>query len=129
MSTEKFYQHLEDFKRALSRLREVLALPLNDVVRDSAIQRFEFTMDIAWKTLKVFLFAMHGITVKSPKEAFRQAYKTGIIPYDEFWMELIDMRNTTAHAYNEQYAQTVYAKLPKAVEKFNVLLQALEHQQ
>ena len=45
----------EQLAGALSRLKEALNLPKSDIVRDSAIQRFEFTMDLAWKTVKTFL--------------------------------------------------------------------------
>lgn len=41
----KFKSLLEDFKNALSRFEEVLKLEKNEIVRDSAIQRFEIVFD------------------------------------------------------------------------------------
>ncbi len=70
---------LNQFQNALARFREVLDMPENDVVRDSAIQRFEFTLDLSWKTLKALLEVQKGIVCASPKECFREAYRQGIL--------------------------------------------------
>ena len=58
--------------RAVDRLAEVVAMPKPEVVRDSAIKRFEITFDMSWKTLKAFLQERYGVNVASPKEAFAQ---------------------------------------------------------
>jgi len=51
----KFQSLQEDFARALQRFEEILVEPKNDIVRDSAIKRFEMVFDLGWKTLKAFL--------------------------------------------------------------------------
>ncbi len=43
------------FERAVDRISDALAQERNDYIRDAAIQRFEFTFELAWKTLKAFL--------------------------------------------------------------------------
>jgi nucleotidyltransferase substrate binding protein (TIGR01987 family) len=114
------------FKKALARLNEGLAAPQSDIVRDSAIQRFEFSIDMAWKLLKTCLEEKHGVVCQSPKECFREAYKQKVLPYDEFWLELVDMRNQTSHTYKEELAQNVFERLPKAAEYLAALLKAVE---
>ena len=47
----KFEKHLEDFKKAVERLEEVLKLEKTDITRDSAIKRFEIAVDTGWKAL------------------------------------------------------------------------------
>jgi predicted transcriptional regulator len=42
-----------DLRAALERLGEALHEPKTDIVRDAAIQRFEFSFELFWKTLKV----------------------------------------------------------------------------
>ncbi|WP_448568477.1 nucleotidyltransferase substrate binding protein [Thermus sp.] len=39
----------------MARLASALAQPKDEFVRDSAIQRFEFTFELSWKTLKTYL--------------------------------------------------------------------------
>lgn len=115
-----------DFAAALTRLKEVLALQKTTVTRDSAIQRFEFTLDLAWKTTKAFLEEFRGIRCTSPKGCFKEAFTQGLIDHDPFWLDLVDLRNDTVHTYKEELAESVFAQLPRAVEYFNRLLLQLE---
>jgi len=43
---------LEDFEKAINKLDEVLDMEKTEVVRDSAIKRFELCFDLAWKSLR-----------------------------------------------------------------------------
>lgn len=110
------------FENALLRFKEVLNVPKTDIVRDSATQRFEFTMDLSWKMLKAFLEDKTGIVCASPKECFREAYRQGFIEYDEDWIKFVDMRNETVHTYNEKIAEKIYAQLPNTLKHFEVIL-------
>jgi len=116
---------IKQFEMAFFRLKEVLSMEKTAVIRDSAIQRFEFTLDLSWKALKSYLEERKGIICASPKECFREAYKQGIISYDEEWIDIVDMRNETTHTYNEKTAQKVFEKLPNTLKNFEVLLKTL----
>ncbi len=117
-----------DFEKALQRLEEVLAMEKNAVVRDSAIQRFEFTLDLAWKTVKTFLEEQKGVLCRSPKECLRQGFSQGLIEYDDFWLTMVDLRNETSHIYKEETTDAIYQKLGQCLEKFRKLRDALAHQ-
>jgi len=95
----KIQSLLEDFKEAIFRLEEVLKQEKNDFIRDSTIQRFEFVFDLSWKTIKAFLEEHHNVTCTSPKTCFREAFHQNLIEYDDFWIEIADYRNKTAHTY------------------------------
>lgn len=43
---------IKEYSKALLSLEEALSLPKNDIVRDATIQRFEFCIELAWKTSK-----------------------------------------------------------------------------
>ncbi|MEW6007022.1 MAG: HI0074 family nucleotidyltransferase substrate-binding subunit [bacterium] len=118
----------EQFKKAFNRFKEVLDMPKTEIVRDSSIQRFEFTMDLAWKTLKAFLEEKKGIVCASPKECFREAYHQGIIGYDEDWLKFVDMRNETVHTYREEMAEEIYNELPNVLIHLEALLATIEKQ-
>ena len=121
----KYESLFGDFQSGLSRLEGVLAMEKNAVVRDSAIQRFEFTLDLAWKTIKAFLEEQEGVLCRSPKECFRQAFTQNVIGYDDFWLAMVDLRNETAHIYKEETADAVYQKLPQCLKKFQELRDVL----
>lgn len=57
----KFQAVFEDYRAAVQRLQEVLALEKNEVIRDSAIKRFEIAFELAWKTTKAFLEGYHSM--------------------------------------------------------------------
>ncbi len=67
-----------DFDDILARFGEALALPKSDIVRDSAILRFELTFEVAWKLCQR-LVREQGLEANSPRQAFQQAFTLGWI--------------------------------------------------
>jgi len=55
MSRERFDERKAKVRANATRLAEVVALPESEVVRDATIQRFEFTFEVVWKALKLYL--------------------------------------------------------------------------
>lgn len=121
----KLEAQIKQFSQALERLKESLSLPKSDIVRDSAIQRFEFTLDLAWKAVKTYLEDKKGVICASPKECFREAHRQGLVQYDDVWIQLVDLRNETVHTYNEETAEKIYSQLAGAAERFEELLARL----
>lgn len=117
----------EDFEKATLRLKEVLEQEKNEFIRDSAIQRFEFTFDLAWKTIKVFLEEYHNVVCNSPRSCIQEAYHQGLIEYSDFWLEISKDRNYTAHTYKEVLAEQIYSKLPLALKHFQQLLESIKN--
>ena len=117
---------LKQFEQALQRLDEVLKEPKNAIVRDSAIQRFEFCLDLSWKSVKAYLEDKKGIICSSPKDCFREAYRQGLLEYSDSWIKYVDMRNETAHTYKEEIADKIYAELPTALLDFKNLSKVLK---
>lgn len=111
-----------DLASAVTPLDEALALPVNDIVRDLAIQRFEIAFELCWKYLKAFLETEHNVICTSPRSCFRAAFRTGVIADDPFWIELTALRNYTVHTYNESLAEYVYGRLPDAAARFRTVL-------
>ena len=112
-------------KKAIGRLNEVLALPKTDIIRDSAIQRFEFCLDLAWKSLQTYLKEQKGIVVNSPKDTFREASQNQLISFSDNWIKLVDLRNETVHTYDEETAEKVYQELPSALVHLQEILSSL----
>ena len=97
---------VNNFNNALARLKEGVAKydEANDLLRDGVIQRFEFTFELAWKTLKA-VFEDEGLTgLNSPKTVLREAFAAELIKDDELWLSMLSDRNSTAHIYSQQLA-------------------------
>ena len=119
----------KQYEKALQRFEDVLAQDKNEYIRDSAIKRFEFTFDLSWKLIKAFLEEEKGIICASPKGCFREAYQQGLLQYDEYWIEMTDMRNKPSHTYREETAEEIYSQLPVTRDHFQTLLKATEPRQ
>jgi len=120
---------LIDFEKTLSRLAEVLQQEKTDIVRDSAIKRFELVFDLSWKALKTFLEENHNVICNSPKTCFKEAFHQGILDYNDFWLDVVSERNYTAHTYKEKLAEQIFAKLPTSLKHFQGLLMVLKSQE
>jgi len=57
---------LTTFEKALLSLEKALEQPKNEFIRDSVIQRFEYTYELAWKMLRRFLVADVGSEALAP---------------------------------------------------------------
>ena len=125
----KFDSIHEDFCRAIERFQEILEVEKTDIVRDSAIKRFEIVFDLAWKAIKALVEERHNSVCVSPRTCFREAFRVGLMPYDDYWIELTSERNYTVHIYHEALAEHVYGKLPRALIAFQSLAEALNKNQ
>ena len=75
--------------------------PLNELEREGVIQRFEYTFELAWNTLKDRL-EYDGIAFRSvtPRSIIRQAYQSGLIQNGETWLDMLTDRNLMSHTYD-----------------------------
>lgn len=122
----KFQKLFQDFSSAIKRFEEVLAQEKNEFIRDSAIQRFEFTIELAWKTIKAYLEDYEKIICNSPRSCFKEAYKIQLIEYEPGWLSALELRNRIAHVYNEKMAEDLYQKLPEILPLFKKLEENLK---
>lgn len=96
---------LEEFSKALVSLEEALTAVKTDISRDASIQRFEFCVELAWKTAKKVM----GTSTTAPKQVIREMAQSGFIEDVAFWLKSIDQRNLSSHTYNQKLAEEVYA--------------------
>ncbi|MDA0910611.1 MAG: nucleotidyltransferase substrate binding protein, partial [Proteobacteria bacterium] len=102
-------EKLDDFNSALMRLEEAIEKDIykDDMYLDATIQRFEFCYELCWKLIKAYLKYV-GIDVSSPRSAFREAFKEGLISEVNIWLKMLDKRNLTSYTYHEDMAKDVY---------------------
>ena len=123
-SEEKLKIEIKSLKKALRTLSEVLAMPLNEVVRDASIKRFEYCFEVSWKTIQTAAGDM-GEVCNSPREAIRFAYKEQWIKNPDLWFDAMKARNLTSHTYNKKVAVKVYKVAKKFPSPILELISAL----
>lgn len=120
----------EEFNKALKTLEESLAgnFRADKMIRDAAVKRFEYSAELCWKTIKVFLEIKFGEVLMSPKECFRALRKYELLSdaETEQLLKMVDDRNLAAHTYNEKFVDELsgrladyYAVMRKVFEAIN----------
>jgi len=147
MKNSDLIRRFEQFQKAISRLKESFLLdddlPLwehlpktkkpvlsgvttkdywRHLLQDSAIQRFEFTFEMVWKCLRLWLKGK-DIMANNPRDAIKEALAQGLIEDGDGWTEMQENRNITTHTYDESDAGKVFSFIK---EKGIILFEALE---
>jgi len=125
MKSGKLEKSLINLRKATDRFAEALQEPESSIVMDATIQRFEFTYELMWKTLKIFLEDIHGIRAISPRLVFKEAYALSIIEQEDILLEMIQSRNLLSHTYNEEQAEQIYKKSPLYLSAIKELYQRI----
>ena len=115
----------ESFEKSIRSLEKILKQEKNETVRDAAIKRFELTFELSWKSAQAFL-KDQGITCRSPKETFKEAFKFGLIKGDEEWIMMLKDRNLSIHTYSEELADDMYSRIGVYLNLFSLLRDSLQ---
>lgn len=103
----RWKQRLENFGMAMARLHEALQgiekEPHNHLYQIALIGAFQFTFELAWKTMKDFL-SYSGVQVSLPREVIKQGFHHHLIQNGQIWIDMFEDRNLMAHVYQEQAA-------------------------
>jgi nucleotidyltransferase substrate binding protein (TIGR01987 family) len=98
-----------NFSKALSQLEKFIRKgdKLNELEIQGMIQAFEYNFELAWNLIKDY-YEYQGVTdIQGSRDAFRLAYKRGLIIDGEGWMKMIESRSKTPHTYNEETADEI----------------------
>ncbi len=79
--------------------------------RDGAIQRFEFTTELAWKTTREYLLDQGFSDINSPKAVMREAFAYHVINDEQAWVKILTDRNATTHIYKEELAAEIFERI------------------
>ena len=127
MSKERFIERQTDVRESAARLAEAVVQPDSELIRDATIQRFEFTFEVVWKTLKLYL-ERQGHECGGPRPTLKKAFTENLIPTPEeadVWLQMIEDRNLTSHAYDEALAHRIYGHI---VHDYAPLFGRMAHQ-
>lgn len=121
---------IDSFERTLVAIRDRSAKTGNRNESRASIQRFEFTVELAWKAIQSVLRA-GGEDCNSPRSCMRSAFQKAWLGNDtqqieprgieksvsehpgndQLWLAMLEDRNRTSHTYVEVFARAVYHRL------------------
>ena len=110
--TERWKERLKSYSKALFQLESALQQKQFSVLeKDGVIKRFEFTFELAWKTLQDKLYDEGYLSTKGPKPVIKQAFNNGIITDGQAWIDMLTDRNNSTHLYDESAAVHIFDRI------------------
>ncbi len=132
--SERIVWELTRFSKSLQSLEEAIDASKKKVnkenfefFRDSVIQRFEYTIEQAWKLLKHVLLEEEWLDCNSPKGTIKEGFQNGYITNIDIWFAMIEARNMTSHTYEEENADALYQNIityKSSLEEYDEFLSA-----
>lgn len=106
---KRLEERKSDLENAFQRLEEALQENDTELAIDGTLHRFEFTFELAWKTMKDYL-EYNGVIehTGSPREVIQAAFKQGLIENGEDWIAMMLSRNSLSHLYDEKTSREIY---------------------
>jgi nucleotidyltransferase substrate binding protein (TIGR01987 family) len=99
----RWRQRFQNFEKAYGQFHAAILdfEKLNILEKEGLIQRFEYTFELAWKTLKDYLESQE-VVVRFPREVIKAAFHYELIQDGDMWMDMLEKRNLLAHTYDEE---------------------------
>lgn len=123
LSTDELENTLETLSQAID-----FAAQVKDnqdqfkIARDACIQRFEYSIELSWKVCMKKL----GSQTKFAKPTVREMARADLIDSVETWLDFIEARNNSSHAYDEDVAKKVFEEILKFRGESGKLLEGLK---
>ena len=130
----RWIQRLGQYKKAFINLKEAIYLndkrKLSKIEEQGLIKAFELVHELSWLVIKDFYQSQGDVSIQGSKDAFRLAFKRGIIENGDVFMQSIKSRQLSVHTYNEEVAEQIhsdiknlyFSEFEKLLNKFNELL-------
>lgn len=116
---------LEKLRKALESLERGYKTNPSELERDGIIQRYEFSVELTWKTAKKVL-EQNSIETDVPKNVFREMARIGWISNPEVWFDFIKQRNKASHIYNEEIAKEIFEVIPSFIIESRKVFEVLK---
>ena len=101
----RWKQRFDNFDRAFTLLRTALqSCALDDfsyLEQEGIIQRFEYSFELAWKTMKDYL-ENSGVALSpvTPRAVIKEAFAAKMIDDGDGWIAMMLDRNQLSHTYD-----------------------------
>jgi nucleotidyltransferase substrate binding protein (TIGR01987 family) len=107
MTTDvRWIQRFQNYSKAFALLKEIIEerddiTTFRLIIKEGIIQRFEYTFELLWKTLKDKMVE-DGLVIEkiSPKFVFKIAYQSKYLDNIDQWLKMTNDRNLMSHTYD-----------------------------
>jgi nucleotidyltransferase substrate binding protein (TIGR01987 family) len=101
----RWQYRFDNYRRAYILLQEAIEQSQDkeptQLEKEGIIQRFEYTIELAWKTMKDWLENQNVVFEQiTPRSVVKEAYAAKLIEDGQTWMDALDARNKMSHTYD-----------------------------
>ena len=109
---ERWKQRYQNYKDALATLEEVVPHfdQLSELEKDGVIQRFSFTVDLAWKVMQDYLAYAGYTDIRGPRACIMQMAADKLVD-GSIWGQIVTTRNELAHIYDEEKSRLYLGRI------------------
>lgn len=124
-SLNNYSNALDKFKIIVGEMEDFKKDGYGDVYLDVLLKRFEFTFEMAWKTIKRYL-DYEGMETMGPRSTIKAAFAQGLINDETTWLEMLERRNFSSHVYNEWQVKDILKSTEDLKSAFERLKKTLD---
>lgn len=105
---------------------------LPEIVQDSIwsgqMQKFEFSLEILWKVVKLVLYEIEGVDVATPKAVAKHFFDAGYCGYSDYelFVTMINDRNQLSHVYRREMADGIRMRLPEYLDLMERIVESIK---
>jgi nucleotidyltransferase substrate binding protein (TIGR01987 family) len=129
ITLNELHKQLESAQDAYNTLEQWFKIYENndELQRDGIIQRFEYSVEILRKTLKLYLeFKWVEIEIISAKSIFRLAHRNKIVTDIESCIDMVECRNRLSHLYSKPDSDDIFDYIQEHYTIIEDVLQQLK---
>jgi len=104
----RWQQRFSNFNKAFGQFEKYVGQKeMNELEEQGLIKSFEYTYELALKTLQDLLRHIGYKDIAGPKPVIKQCFQDGYISKGESWIRMHNSRNLTSHTYNQETADEI----------------------
>ena len=133
--SEKYQSRLSDLEKALAGLSTHMVVNENefdesmqDLIHNGQVQKFEYCLELLWKTIKLYLYEAEGIDETTPKSVIKAFYRESKLPAMVFedLILAVNHRNYLAHVYSEEQFNAIHSHIHMHLQSMQLALGLLQ---
>lgn len=108
----RWIQRFSNYKKVFDKLERYCSVEhMNEMEEQGLIKAFEYTYELAWKTLQDLLHEKGFEQIVGPKPVIDQSFQNGYIQNGQAWVRMHKSRNLTSHTYDSLTAEEIATEI------------------